>query len=105
MFVKNLFSVFVPAILACVLSLSLNAYSPLFAEHWLYSTVFFFVFSFIFNLIYAFRVGTENFTQLLIVAIVIRLLLALIAVVVYSLIDKEGFFNFSIHLILHYILF
>ncbi len=100
-----MFSVFIPGVLSVLLSLILNRFSPIMAENWMYGLLFLFVLCLALNLIYAFKAGAENFTELLIVAIVIKLLLALILIVVYSFIDKTGFFNFSLHFILHYILF
>ena len=105
MFVKNLFSGIVPALLAAIVSLSLNAYSPIIAKNWIVGLSILFVFCFILNLIYASHAASDNFTQLLIAAIVIKLVLALSGVVVYSLIDGDGFFHFSLHFILHYVLF
>lgn len=105
MFLKNVFSVFIPATLSVLLSLILNRFSPIKSDNWFYSLLFLFVLSFILNLIYAFKAGAENFTEILIVAIVIKLLVALIVIVVYSFLDKPGFFNFSLQFILHYILF
>lgn len=105
MFLKNMFSVFIPATLSVLLSLILNHFSPIRSENWMYGLLFLFVLCIILNLIYTFRSGAENFTELLIVAIVIKLLLALIVIVGYSFLDKPGFFNFSLHFILHYILF
>jgi hypothetical protein len=104
-FFKNLMAVFIPAFLVSFLSLSLNTYTSIFSVNWYIGLSALFLFSFILNLIYASQAGSENFTQLLIVAIVIKLLLALSAIVWYSFIDKAGFFNFSIHFILMYVLF
>lgn len=105
MFVKNLMAVLIPALLVCLLSLSLNTYTSIHSLNWYLGLGALLLFSFILNLIYASQAGSENFTQLLIVAIVIKLLLALSAIVWYSFIDKAGFFNFSIHFILMYVLF
>jgi len=104
-FVKNLMAVLIPALLVCLLSLSLNTYTSIHSLNWYLGLSALLLFSFILNLIYASQAGSENFTQLLIVAIVIKLLLALSAIVWYSFIDKAGFFNFSIHFILMYVLF
>lgn len=102
---KNLFSVCMPALLAVALSLILNHFTVLPSVNWKYSLYFLFPFCLLLNCIYSTRYSHENFTQLLIVAIVIKLLLALTAIVIYSFIDKVGFFNFSLHFISHYILF
>jgi hypothetical protein len=63
------------------------------------------ILSFVFNLIYAYKAGSKDFTELLLVTIVIKLVLALIFVLVYSFIDKPGFRNFSIQFVAQYILF
>lgn len=105
MFVKNLMAVLTPALLVCLFSISLNTYTSIHSVNWHLGLSALFLFSFILNLIYASQADSENFTQLLIVAIVIKLLLALSAIVWYSFINKAGFFNFSIHFILTYVLF
>jgi hypothetical protein len=104
-FLRNFYALAIPFILSMAVSLLLNSYSKISAEKWLYSLAFFTVIGLIFNIIYAQKAGTKIFTQLLLVAIVIKLLLGLTAVIVYSFIDKTGFFSFSIQFILHYILF
>jgi len=64
------------------------------------------VLTFILNLVYAKQAGSENFTQLMIAAIVIKLLQALVIILVYSLVfEKKGFFGFAVHFIIQYILF
>ena len=103
--IRNIYALAIPIILCVAVSLLLNSYTRISSENWLYSLTFFSVIGFILNLIYAQKAGTKIFTQLLLVAIVIKLLLGLTGVIVYSFIDKVGFFNFSIQFILHYILF
>jgi len=105
LFLRNLVAIAFPAAFSILLSFLLNHFSPLIATNWPYGLIFLIALSFILNLIYAYQAGSVDFTQLLIVAIVIKLLLSLVGIVVYSFLDKPGFFNFSIQFILHYVLF
>ncbi len=98
-------SLVIPLLLSVVLSFSLNYYQILPSIHWHYGVWFFGSMTFLFNLIYWRRAKFAEFTQVLLVCIVIKLLLALIAILSYSFIDKAGFFNFAIHFILYYVLF
>ena len=102
---KFVASVLLPLFLSVLLSLSLNYYQLLPSTHWYYGIWFFGSMSFLFNGIYWYRAKYDEFTQVLLVCIVIKLLLALIAILSYSFLDKAGFFNFAIHFILYYVLF
>jgi len=105
LFLRNLLAVILPAAMGTILSLILNNHSPLVSGTWFYSLLFLILLSLILNLVYAFHAGSKTFTELLIATIVIKFLLTLIAIVIYSFIDKPGFFNFSLHMVMHYILF
>jgi hypothetical protein len=105
MLIRNLSALIIPGILSLILSLLLNDYSSLISANWYFGILFLLLLCFILNLIYAHRSDSKTFTELLLAALVIKLLLALIAIILYSFFDKPGFFNFSIHFILHYILF
>ena len=101
----NFFALICSVLLSVLLSLILNTFSSLNAHYWYFGVLFLLALSFILNVIYAKNANSKTFTELLLVTIVIKLLLALIAIVIYSFIDKQGFFNFSIQFTLHYILF
>lgn len=105
MFLKNLLAVIVPSVLAIILSLTLNHYHILVSPHWYYGVFVLCGFCLIMNSVYAYHAGSESFTQLLIAGIVIKLLFALVVILIYSFIDKQGFFNFSLHFIIQYVLF
>jgi voltage-gated potassium channel Kch len=105
MLLKNLASIFIPAILASALSFLLNTYSTLQTQHWIYSILYFTVVCFGFNLVYTARALKPAFAQLLLGSIVIKLLLALVVIVICSFLLKVDFFPFAIHFILHYVLF
>jgi hypothetical protein len=102
---RNLVSLVLSTFLSGLASAALNFFTPLVSNYWYLSPMIFIVFCFILNLVYARRAGSKDFTQLLFACIVIKLLFALIVVVIFWLIDKKGFFSFSIHFILHYVLF
>jgi hypothetical protein len=105
MLLKNLISIFFPALLAATLSFVLNRYTALQTAHWEYSILYFAVACFGFNLVYTARALKPAFAQLLLGGIVIKLLLALVIVVICSFLFRTDFFSFSIHFISHYVLF
>jgi hypothetical protein len=101
---KNIISILIPCGLGAGLSLLINRYCPVPTDHWLYSLLWFAVLCVVFNLIYA-RTDPKNLSQALLAGIVIRLLLALCIVFLYSLKFRASFLTFSLHFISHYILF
>lgn len=105
MLVKNLLSLVFASALALTVSYCLNTFSPIVSKDWLYSLLFLATLFFILNLVYSFRVGSHDFTELLIASLSIKLLVALVIVFIYSLRDKAGFFAFAIHFIIQYVLF
>jgi len=98
-------SILFPALLALIFSFGINHYTKLSSVNWHLSAFFFTVFGVILNLIYFIKFKSQDFTQLLLVAIVLKLLIALVAIVAYSFYNKPDFLNFSLQFILHYILF
>lgn len=105
MLLKNIISIIVPGSLAVVISFVLNAYTPLSFYNTGYGLLFFVAVCFILNGVYAFNARSKAFTELLMAGIVIKLLLSLIAIVIYSVVDYNGLRNFAIHFMIYYILF
>src|SRR5215212_2891940 len=105
MIVTNLISVVVPGVLALLLSWLLNKFSPVVCDDPYIGLIFFTVLCFISNVIYVSQKNKENFTGLLMGGIVVKLLLGLIVIFTYAALNMAGFFNFSIHFILYYVLF
>lgn len=105
LFLKNLQAIVISFALCSFLSFLLNTYSRISSTTWFYGVLFLIITSLILNLIYASKAGTKDFTQLLLGSIVIRLLLSLVVIIIYSFIDKPGFFSFSLQFVMHYILF
>jgi len=62
------------------------------------------VLSFFMNLFFARKRASPDFTQLLLGGIVVKLLLSLVVILVFS-VRKPIFFSFSLHFISHYVLF
>jgi len=56
------------------------------------------------NLFYAYQSGSAEFTQILLGGIVVKLLLALVIILIFSF-RKSEFLTFALHFIPHYILF
>src|SRR5690606_10551852 len=105
LFLKNFYSLGFPLLFSAAVSFLLNHYTLINSANSSYGILVLLTIGIVFNSIYTYKAGKEGFTQLLIGSIVVKLLLALIIIVIYSLLDKEGFFYFSLQFILHYILF
>src|SRR4051812_26675201 len=105
MLFKNIVSILIPGALALLGSYILKYYTKAVMLNTGYmlctcSAVFF-----ILNVVYAVNVHSKAFTELLMAGLVIKLLLALSVVAVCSFISHATLFNFSMHLMLYYILF
>jgi hypothetical protein len=105
LFLRNVYAIALPLLFSGACSFLLNHYTRIYSANSSYGILFLLAVSSIFNTIYAFKAGKEGFTQLLIASVVVKLLLALSVIVMYSLLDKPGFFHFSLQFILHYVLF
>lgn len=105
MFLKNLVSILIPAVLSLLASSLLNAYTTISSANTLYGLLFFCGICFILNLFYALNARSKALTELLFAGIVIKLLLALSVIVIYSVMNYAGLFSFSLHFMLYYILF
>jgi hypothetical protein len=105
MLLRNILSILIPGALSYLVSLSLNMYTELYSYYSVIGILFFVALCFILNIIYALNAGSKAFTELLVAGIVIKLLLSLCVIAVYSFNDQAGLFNFSIHFMIYYILF
>jgi len=106
LFYNNLLAVIIPLVLSSTISIVLHFLYSAFSSHWIVGVVCLAVLSFVFNLVYAAKAGAKEFTELLLAAIIIKLLLAFSTIAAYSyFFSKTETFNFSIPFILHYILF
>lgn len=105
MFGKNVWSLFLAVLSSAAISFLLNQVPALYIATWYTGIIILSPFSFGLNLFFGLRSKDENFSQLLLGGIVIKMLVALISIVLYSLIDRPGFFAFAMHFIAQYILF
>jgi hypothetical protein len=97
----------VAALLASALSFFLNDLKILGgSDHWFISVLFFFMTALLLNLI-LFRKDTDpkEFIFKIMITSMLRLLLCMIGVFIYSLVNKAGLRGFVLHFMLHYILF
>ncbi len=105
MLLRGFITVFLASLFAIVISLSLNYSSPWPFERWAWSILFFGILCLILNLVYSFQAKSGNFTQILMFSLALKLLLAFIAVFIYSVLSWSDFFSFSVHFLLHYFIF
>ena len=105
LFLQNTLSVVISGVLSSSLSLILNSYS---SYHFNPNNFLFYYFCplfFAFNLIYTFTAYSTAFTEIILTGLIVKLLISLAVVAIYSFSNSANFFNFSLHFILHYILF
>lgn len=72
---------------------------------WWHSLLFFLCVFTAFNLLYFIKTDPKSFTGILLATGVIKLLLSIVMVLIYSFTLKGGFFAFFLHFIGHYVLF
>ena len=104
LFLKNLASVLISACVAVTLSTILNN-TQLYAPDWWVGIVFFSCLCLVMNTVYALNARSRTFTELLMAGIVARLLLSLVVILLFAMFRSVGFYKFSIHFIMQYILF
>ena len=80
-----------------------QAHKP--SPQWWHSLLFFSCVSITFNLLYFIKTDVKTFTGILLATGVIKLLLSMVMVLIYSFTLKGGFFAFFLHFIGHYVLF
>ena len=108
MFAKTTKVLFIISLLAIAISQTLNNLNvaKVFAVHWYYSVIFFFLTSLLINFIlYNSSSDPKTFIFKIMATSMMRLLLCMIGFFIYSLLDKEHILSFALHFVLHYILF
>src|SRR4051812_23894195 len=105
MFLKASLSLLLSLVFSSAVSLLLNLFPRVHNSAWYISLSFFFILSFVLLLIYTLRFRKPEFTQLLLVCTVLKLLFSLIFIVCFSFGDKAAFFRFAIHFIFHFVFF
>ncbi len=108
MFVKALKTLLFVSLLAIAISQVLNNLnSPkVFAGYWYFSVIFFAGAALLINFIFYKSDGDpRTFVFKIMSTSMLRLLLCMIGIFIYSIFDKAHFLSFAIHFGLHYILF
>lgn len=104
MFFKNLFNIFVSAVLSLLLSWCLVKFLHLNNQFWPLSLIYFIAVHFIINIIYSIFYKSPDFTQILFAGIIIKLLMAMIIVLIFSF-QKNLSLAFALHFVAQYIMF
>jgi hypothetical protein len=102
---KVILSLLYPSLIGLLISKVLNQFHPFNSEQWFAALLFFICIGVIFNVTYALSARSKDFTQILLIAIVLKLLLALSYIVYFSFGEKPAFFAFAMHFLLHFIAF
>lgn len=102
---KFLQAILIPLFSSILLSIVLNTCSTIVSIRWYYGVGFLTALTLVFMIICSYQAGTKSFTELLLASIVIRLLFSLVALLICAFLDKPNFLNFSIHFMMHYVLF
>ncbi len=102
---KGFISIIISTALSAIISLSFNLFNLFYSQNWWWSLIFFLVIFISINLLYAYKTDPKSSSDILIGTISVKTLLLLIAIFLYSLVDKKGLFHFSMHFLTHYILF
>ncbi len=96
-----LISIGVSFIYSYILDAQLHKTSP----QWWHSLLFFTLISIAFNVAYFIKTDGKTFAGILLAAGVVKLVLSMIMVFIYSFTLKGGFFAFFLHFMGHYVLF
>jgi len=105
MLLRNFATLLTAAFLSALFSFVLNTWSPIQNPEWPIATAFLFLISLIANFIYSFQKSNENLTGLMFGGVAVRLLLGMIALVIYWYLYTGAFFAFALHFIVQYIVF
>jgi cobalamin biosynthesis protein CobD/CbiB len=105
MLLKNIFAVFWPLVLGTIASTLFNHFHLYASIHWAWSLLFFGVISVLANAIYTFQSKAENFTEVILGGIVVRLIAGFFCIFLYALYRETTFISFAAHFLVHYVLF
>lgn len=102
---KGLVYVFASATLSALASIALSLLPKFNNTHWFLSICWFSLFVLVCNYFYRARAGNAEFTKTLLAGIVIKLLLSFLIILVYFVTFRPLLFSFSMHFMLHYVIF
>ncbi len=99
------FNLLLPLVLSLVCSIVFNLFSPTAYSLYFISALIQLVLSAILFFIYKSKLNPKEYTQLLFGSNLVKFLLCLFGLVAFYVIDKENFGKFSLHYLVHYLLF
>jgi len=102
--VKGLLTLLICALLSTLISLGINHFfTP--SPNWWYSIIFYLGVFAAMNIIFSLKSSPASHAETVFGTIMVKTILLLFTVFLYSLYDKAGLKAFSVHFIAHYILF
>ncbi len=104
-FLKSFIYFFSSLAIAIGTSYLLNKCTFYKTQNWHASIIFYSSVFLILNIVYNFKYSVQDITQLLLGSIVIKLLVAFIFILIYGILNKHTALFFSIHFIIHYLVF
>lgn len=105
MLLRNLLCLILSAATSGLLSWTLAASQVLPCDSWHLGLLILLPLGLLLNLVFTATSRSESFSQILLAGIVVKLLAALTAIVIYRILEPASFYCFSLHFITQYILF
>ena len=98
-------SLLFPTFLGLLTSWILNRFKFLPSNEWPLGIVFFLGTGVILNILYVVRRKAKDFTQMVFVSLILRLILAFIFIFIQSMYETQVFFNFSMHFLSYFVFY
>ncbi len=102
---KNFISVLIPFLVSCAFFQATFIIKHFENKDALIAIIILSIYCLIFNVVYSLYTSKPQFTGLMLVGTILKLLFTLVSVFVYSILKPQEFENFSIHVVLYYVLF
>ena len=98
-------SLLIPSLLGLISSWILNYFTFLKSDEWVLGLTFFLGTGIILNVIYILRRRAGDFTQMVFVSLILRLILAFLFTFIQSMQETQVFFNFAIHFLCYFVFY
>jgi hypothetical protein len=105
MLAKSFLSLLLAALFSAFISFSIQFFTPVVFNDWIFVHLIFFVFFFLYNLIYIFRSKKNDFTQFLLFSLALKLLLAFFTLLLCAFLFRSSFKGFAIHFVSTYMVY
>jgi len=105
MVLKGFISVVLAFLFSAFISFSINFFTAVYFENWLYISLAFALFFAIYNFVYIYRFTKEEFTQFLLFSLAIKLLLAFFTLLLCAFLYRSIFSGFAFHFISAYMVY